>query len=498
MGISRRTAFAAALAVATTAAATGIGPAPTSSAAPEDRPNVVLILLDDLDATTTPFWDAMPETAQRLRDQGVTFTSAYVPSPNCCPARAGILTGQYGHNNGVLTNLGPGGGWTGFHPHESSTLATRLDDAGYSTALFGKYLNGYDLSTTIPPGWDRWWAGADVGMYAGYDYRVNDQGTLVHYDKEPADYFTDVLAAKVVDYLDSTEATDADPFFAYVAPTAPHLPLRPAARHETSHPFIGATTPHSPNYAEADVTDKPWWLRISAVFRTPRLVAVDADYRKRLATLMSVDDMVAAIHDRLAANGELDHTYFVFASDNGYNLGAHGLVDKLVPYEESSRIPLVIAGPGIEPGGTRPQLALTIDLAPTILDWAGLAIPADIDGRSLRDAIAASATPLRASFLLEYRTSASSLDPETRWISGILFDAPSYRAVHTDRWVLIEWDLDDHLGSGVQFELYDLSVDPYQLENLAAPPAGITAHLGPFIVLRNRLEVLSSCTGATC
>ena len=168
----------------------GGGPVP-------EGPNIVMVLLDDLDAMTTPSWDAMPRTKALLADRGMTFTQAVAPTPICCAARASILAGQYGHNTGVLTNGGTQGGWKVFHDGgaEQRTFPIALQDAGYRTMLVGKYMNGYDDTTFIPPGWSEWYATADNVAYTGYGYTLNENGALVQYGTDDDDYLSFVVSS---------------------------------------------------------------------------------------------------------------------------------------------------------------------------------------------------------------------------------------------------------------------------------------------------------------
>lgn len=210
--------------------------------AADDRPNIVMILADDLDARTTPVWDYLPLTASLLRDRGVEFTNSFAPMPICCAARSSLLTGRYGHNTGVLTNSGEVGGFESFvaNGNEERTLAVALQAAGYRTGMAGKYLNGLENAPEhIPPGWEDWNAGVTQSLYTGYRYRLNENGTQVQYGFAPEDYATDVIAGKSTQFL-AAAARDDRPFFWYAAPTAPHFPLPAAPRHQSTSPFTPA------------------------------------------------------------------------------------------------------------------------------------------------------------------------------------------------------------------------------------------------------------------
>ncbi|HEY3669918.1 MAG TPA: sulfatase-like hydrolase/transferase, partial [Acidimicrobiia bacterium] len=211
-------------------AASGPGAAATPSVS--GRPNIVFILTDDLDATT---YDParFPALRDLMTSQGVTFSHFFVDDSLCCPSRASILRGQYVHNTGVVNNVLPTGGFERFHADglESSTVATWLHASGYRTGLFGKYLNGYPNTVSpryVPPGWDTWVSPSGGNPYAEFHYLLNDNRRLVPHGRKPNDYLVDVLARKTVGFI---KAEAGHPFFAYVAPYAPHQPATPAPRY---------------------------------------------------------------------------------------------------------------------------------------------------------------------------------------------------------------------------------------------------------------------------
>src|SRR5215208_1514677 len=190
-----------------------------SGSIPEDaraltaKPNIVFILADDMQKGDLKY---MPKTRSVLKDKGMTFQNAFVSTPLCCPSRATIMRGQYAHNTGVWNIANPNGGWQTYRAKglERDNVATRLDAAGYTTALFGKYLNGYSGTTNKPPGWDRWFAHAGTPHY--YDYKINDDGRIIHYGSTSRDYETDVIASHAKTFIGAS-ATAGVPFFAYVA-----------------------------------------------------------------------------------------------------------------------------------------------------------------------------------------------------------------------------------------------------------------------------------------
>lgn len=480
---------------------------PTAKQTTAKQPNIVFILADDLDEMTMPYWDAMPQTAALLRDQGIYFKQAFSPTPICCPARSTILTGKLGHNTGVLNNSGQYGGWEAFvaNGNEQKTMAVYLQAAGYRTGLIGKYLNGIENDPLhIPNGWSEWYGFVDNASYAGYNYQVNENGTLVKYGTAESDYATDVVAGKATDFIKRAEANDAQPFFLYVSPTAPHLPLPPAPRHK-NHPYKFAFSPRKPNYNEPLIADKSSWLKATGDARAKQVDAWnDIDYRNRMGSLLALDDLVASVMQTLKDKGEYENTLIVFGSDNGYNLGAHRLLHKMAPYEESVRVPLVIAGPGIVPHAEE-RMVLEADYAPTFLELAGVAIPAEMDGRSLVPLFGdTSPESWRKDLIAQYLSTGDAaggvgkeMPKGYEWLA-LLQDIPSYKALRTTEYTYIEWYTDEAYNGRHETELYDLRRDPYQQFNLLSTPQGKAQYQSLVNQLRQRLTQLETCRGAGC
>lgn len=456
-------------------------------------PNVVLILLDDADARIVA---GMPNVSSLLTREGTSFTNFFVSTPLCCPSRASILRGQYSHNHGVRRNNGEGGGFETFYAldRERSTLATWLQDAGYRTGLFGKYLNRYPTTAPaayVPPGWSDWRAFASKGSHYYVDYVLNENGRLVTFGDRPRHYSTDVLANDALNFVDRGTAADT-PFFLYFAPYAPHGPAIPAPRDADAP--VDNRAPRPPSFNEADIRDKPRWIRTLPRLKAAERRTIDERHRQRQRSLLAVDDAIGRLVDKLRQTGELDNTYIIFTSDNGFHLGEHRLPDgKQSPYEESIRMPLVVRGPGVPAGREVAALALNSDLAPTIADLAGVAPPDFVDGRSLAPLLRGEdAGGERTAVLIEYERSRSA-DAEatdTGWrpigALGNEIQAPSYDALRTTDHLYVEY------ASGER-ELYDLGADPFQLENLAA-----TADPDDLAPLAARLAELRGCAADAC
>ena len=363
------------------------------------QPNVVVIETDDQTAADLA---AMPETQRLIGDRGVSFENSVVSLSQCCPSRATFLTGQYAHNHEVRSAGPPFGGFNAFDDSES--LAVWLERAGYSTALIGKYMNQYgkDDPGYVPPGWTDWHALLGPSTYYFWDFGMSEGGRK---QRVSGDYQTDVLTARSEAFVRKGAAEDR-PFFLWTTYVAPHL-AGPAdilvpPRFETAVPsplftnvFSPASMPWSPAFDEADVSDKPAAIRNRPRFGPGQTRWLETIWRKRQQALLSVDQGVRRIVRALEAAGELEDTLLVFTSDNGYMIGEHRIREsKVLPYEPSIRVPLLLRGPGIPSGATRSQLVWNGDLAPTILEAAGARAAWQTDGMSLlpfaRDAAARS------------------------------------------------------------------------------------------------------------
>jgi N-acetylglucosamine-6-sulfatase len=412
------------------------------AAAAQTRPDIVLVITDDQRWDTLSF---MPTVQSRLAARGVTFENAFVVNPVCCPSRASTLTGRYSHSTGIYNNGGPFGGWESFRTREASTIATWLQGGGYRTAFFGKYLNNYG-GLFVPPGWSRWVAFSPPNVENYYSYWLNVDSTLVEYGTDPNDYSTDVLADEASSFIRNA---GPQPLFVLFAPFAPHEPPTPAPRHEGA--FSALPTWRPPSYNEPNVADKPGWVRSLAPLTSDDATAVDAFRRGQLETLLAVDDAVDELLDALADTGRLNETLFVFTSDNGYLWGEHRWRTKIVPYDESIRVPLVVRYDGVaQPAATSGRLVANIDLAPTFAVAGGVAAPG-AEGRSFLSLLPSPNGPWRPDVLVENRKSASA--PQV----------PSYCVIRSATHSYVQY------GTGEE-ELYDVSADPGQLVNRARNP----------------------------
>lgn len=463
---------------------------------PQPRPNIVFVVADDLsDAELME----LPRVRALLAEQGTTFTNFFASVPLCCPSRASILRGQYAHNHTIFGNSRPDGGFVGFHDKglEQSTIATWLHDGGYRTALFGKYLNQYPEEAGaeyVPPGWSEWYGVATETGYMQYGYRLNENGRLVSYGRQPEDYLTDVLAGHAEGFIRRSAAA-GQPFFVYMAPMLPHSPSTPAPRHQSA--YAGLSAPRPPSFNEADVSDKPAWVREQEPLTPMQQRQIDSIYRRRMQSMLSVEEMLDRLFATLEQTGTLENTYIVFTSDHGYHLGHHRLFfGKLTAYEEDVRVRMVVRGPGVPAGKTVEQLAGNIDLAPTFAHLAGVAVPEFVDGRSLVPLWGAEPPAAwRQAFLLEqgaeedfsgepqYEEAQAARGPR----GAAQAVTPAYRGLRTPRYKYVEYTTGER-------ELYDLAADPNELDNLAGRP-----EVAPLLAeLTARLATLRACSGATC
>ena len=412
------------------------------------EPNMILILTDDqrFDEVAN-----MPNVERRLVGKGMTFSNAFVSNPLCCPSRATVQTGEYSHSMHVYSNAPGDGGWEMFHGsgEDRSTIATWLQAVGYRTALIGKYLNGYILADAsyIPPGWDRWvaWAPHQREEPGYYDYPLSVDGVEREYGSAPRDYSTNVFAHYAKTFIHRTPA--GRPLFLWFAPRAPHGAATPPVRYEEACPGVKAT--RYPDSREADVSDKPLYIRSRPL---PGIYAGDGQALRHCQSLLAVDDAVNVILRALSDTGRLSDTVIVFMSDNGLLWNEHRWQGKQVPYEESIHVPLIVRYDPLtrRVPKTDTHLIVNTDLAPTWAELAGIDAPG-VDGTSFLPLLDGSGSTWRKDFLLEH-TDQPGANP-----------VPTYCGIRTTRYLYVEYSTGED-------ELYDLTADPYELQNEAGTP----------------------------
>ena len=490
------------------------------------RPNVVVVMTDDMRDDDLRF---MPHVRHLFGDQGVRFTNSYSPQPLCCPARASFVTGQYSHNHHVWSHAPP----YGFQAlHDSSTLPVWLQEAGYDTTFLGKYLNGYGVQTLrdgrpslhyVPPGWDDWRGSVDGGMAAGsalnggtyryYDTTLNVNGRL---EPHQGEYQTTLFGRESREILRS-KAGSSRPFFYWASFVAPHHGRpheaddpRPVLRSDgTRQVFRNPARPkrvrgrfdsvlrQAPGHlGERDVRDKPFFIRDLPPLTSAEQRGVLEDARQRAEALSVVDNQVASMMEVLRRTGQLRNTYVVFTSDNGYFLGEHRMRQgKILPYEPSLRVPLLVRGPGIPHGQVRTDPFTTIDLAPTILAAAGIRVPATVDGTSLLDVAKHGDRGWDRGILTETgpRSVGSDSEESDNFLvpggspSPLRFTLRFSQGVRTGDYLYVE-------HASHERELYDLRTDPREVRNLVDRPAERSV----VRLMARELDLLRNCRGAQC
>lgn len=514
-------------------------------AAPDgERPSFVVIQTDDetLDGLYASFQSylgapetrAMPNTIDLLAKRGMTFNRYYVPYPLCCPSRTSLLTGRYAHNHNVRGNVPPEGGFTGFSIRNafSHNIATWLQGAGYRTVHIGKFLNGYgdepyDNGTVVPPGWSAWHTvlKADTHHYY-YGYRLNNNGAisppygdsgswatreyglrddpgcpLAPANGLPCLYATDVFTSMAAQEIEGTSPTR--PFYLQLDYTAPHGDFRrpagpePAPRHYDW--FWGAKVPHdrSEGLNEGNANDKPSFIRNAPYLSGTELRIYRVYWEKQLDSLRSIDDGVKALVQTLGKMHRLRNTYIIFTSDNGFFFGEHRLAGgKFLAYEPATHLPLIIRGPGIAPSSTTGELAANIDIAPTLLDLAGVKPDMSVDGRSLVPYLHDSELRTRRPLLFESFVQTRDVEeqggrptarPNGKANASIVAPPKDYEGIRLGPYKYIAWPTGEK-------ELYDINRDPNELNNLVK--------VSNFFPVRNFLDKemrrLETCSGKSC
>ena len=507
--------------VAAVGAAPGAAAAPARAATQPGRPNILFVLTDDLDAAEL-HW--MPFTRHLIGAAGVTFDNYFVSNSLCCPSRVTTLRGQYAHNTAVWTNGGTNGGFEEAHERgiEDDTVATRLFGDGYRTALVGKYLNGYPDTVSasyVPLGWTTWVSPVAGHPYGEYRYVLNDNLRFVAHGAAPRDYGTDVYVRRTQHFI-HTAVHAHRPFFAYLAPYAPHQPATPAPQDVAKFPR--ARVPRDVAYNQADVSAMPQFVQDLPRFSREERTAIDELYRLRLRSLQAVDRGVRALVHTLRMTHQLDNTYVVFTSDNGFHLGQHRLpAGKQTAYDTDIHVPFLVRGPGITPGSHVARLTGNLDLAPTFEAMAGVSPPGFTDGRSLLG-LAQGRAPRawRSAYLIEHRNETGVSVPRARHRSLPLEPADPDQAgiVHHHPWPRVDGHLLEPRDKGVlarhapipdydavrtadhlyveyangDRELYDTRTDPLEVHNLAGTRPRIERSLAA------QIRRLQHCAGVDC
>lgn len=435
------------------------------------RPNIIFVLVDDLrwnefGAAGHP-WLETPNI-DRLAREGAMFTEAVHAVPLCSPNRATLLTGQYPSRHGVTGNEA-----RSELSHRLDTFPQALAAAGYRTGFIGKWHMGND--PTPRPGFDYWVSFPGQGKII--DPPLYENGKLA----TVPGYVTDLLGDRAISFLQASRKDQ--PFFLMLSHKAIHpdtvqrndgsidmtVPsdFLPAPRHAGR--YADKVFPRRANYVPPDVVP-PGDSHVSALLRRKYAPETRAKYgaeiepstsektiRGRSEMLLSIDDGLGRLFEQLESQGQLDNTIIIFSGDNGYFYGEHGLgQERRLPYEEAVRAPLLLRWPGrVKAGAKIDTLVSSVDIAPTVLDLAGVPIGPQVQGLSFAPALTGQKGPARQVAFIEYNG-----DEVFDWV-----DQSTYRAVRTKRFKLIHWVQDPARG-----ELYDLAADPFEMTNLYADP----------------------------
>ena len=417
---------------------------------PNHKPrNVVFILCDDhrydaMGFMGHPFLETPRMDA--LARGGVHFKNAFVTTALCSPSRASILTGLYAHRHRVVDNNNPIPAGTIFFPQY-------LQQAGYDTAFIGKWHMGGE-SDAPQPGFNHWISFRGQGTYLPGSNGLNINGRRV----PQKGYITDELTDYAIEWLKRPRGNR--PFMLYLSHKAVHSDFVPAERHKGRYKDKSFTPPPTMNEAAEDYANKPLWVRnqrnsFHGVDFTYQSDLDIGEYYKRYAeTLLAVDESIGRVMDYLREQKLLDSTLIIYMGDNGFAFGEHGLIDKRTAYEESMRVPMLAHCPELFKGGTIVEkMVANIDIAPTILEAAGLRAPSKWDGRSFLALAQGKPTAWRSELLYEYYWERNF--PQTPTVHALRGDRYKYMHYHGI------WDTD---------ELYDLLNDPLETKNLISKP----------------------------
>lgn len=501
---------------------------------PQPKPSFVVVLMDDFSMDLLP---TMPQ-ARAMAREGASYEQAFVVDSLCCVSRTSLLTGQYPHQTGVRINtantpnaVGPLGGYQAFEAYGNSerSVNVQLQEAGYTTGLIGKFLNQYEPVDEVgvppvPPGWSSWQP-VFGGAYDGWDFRMlgtdaDGEVTLEHITAPPADasasekdavYADTVIADRAVEFLRANDPGD-EPYFLLVAPYGTHSRTRPEGHYPDDPGFPPAFAdrpgPESPGncglmtctdldasalpgFGDDQTDNAPYYADGSAApqWRPPLGPAYEpgatAALRQRAQMAQSLDRLLARVRAEVGPD-----TYVVLTSDNGFHLGRYGLGHgKGSPFDADVRVPLIVTGPGVEPG-PRQEVVSNLDLAPTLERLAGLRPPDYRSGTSLVPTLDDPGLSRRRHTFFEHTWARSlGLDPDGQYAGGTIDSIPSYVAVRSRHALLVRLDLDP-AWEGVEhaYELYVYGTDGWERRNAYADPrqrdrvARLTALLDRFTV----------------
>ena len=430
------------------------------------RPNIILINLDDADAELLyrQMGNSNYPHMRQLAQNGVRFTNTHATTPFCAPSRASLMRGQYAFNSGIkvndTTNLGSNGFTGGYgefldRQYDQNELGVWMQNAGYRTMHVGKY-HHHGFDGIKPPGWDDFRSTAGALYFNAYEFTDRDEPNGQWQRTGEDAYVIDVNAQDSVDLINQQSNSD-QPFFLYVAPLAPHAAQSGQPQDMVDDSNYNTFAPNqflpvTPDFDEADISDKPFHLQVG---RIPNawFGYVQEEYQTRIRATKSVDDLIGNVMNALQQNNMQDNTYVMLTSDNGYLLGHHRLHAKTDPYQRTTNVPLIVSGPGVAKNVNADHLLAHIDICPTILELASAPIPASVDAKSF--------APLLAQPNMVPAESWQDMVMIENWSDKNVFGSRiegAYAAIRKHHEVFVSW------ANGT-FEYYDLDADPFQLEN---------------------------------
>lgn len=423
-----------------------------------EKPNIIFILSDDHrydfmgfmlneESANTPGFLETP-AMDKMAEEGAHIKNAFVTTALCSPSRASVLTGMYSHRHGVVDNDSP-------VPPHNIFFPEYLQKAGYETAFMGKWHMGSN-SAEPRKGFDKWISFKGQGVYT--DPLLNIDGKEVQREG----YITDILTEYAVDYI-KEKSSGKKPFFLYLSHKAVHAEFIPAERHKGKYAGEKVVHPDTMANTEENYKDKPLWVKeqrygwhgVDYMYHGELNEDFDGFYKRYCETLLALDEGIGTVLKSIEENNLHESTIVFYMGDNGFSLGEHGLIDKRHMYEESMRVPLLVYSPGLIKEGMKvTELIQNIDIAPTILEMAGIKPPENMDGKSFLPLLKGQEIKLRDEVFYEYYWERPF--PHTPTVFGVRTRKYKYMTYHGI------WDID---------ELYDIENDPHEKNNLINDPS---------------------------
>jgi len=496
------------------------------------KPNIVMLMVDDLDVSTLEVLlknGYMNNLKTHIIDRGVNFKNNFSSNPICCSSRATLLSGQYSHNHGVLSVKRPSllvklrdgktvrktrwglSYWLnsdGTAKEEYNSLPVWLQTAGYFTGHIGKYMNGYGDDTEetyVPPGYDIWNGLVGASTYSMYGYSLNKNGQVLTFGDNVEDYQTDVLSSLSKNFVEQASQS-AKPFALMLMPVAPHI----ESNYETSSGSFGKSIRPAQKYLhlvdgniengelpeldlklsadEDDLSDKHPNVAAEAALSDQDRNALKQQYKDRMAALLSVDDMIGTLVESLKTQDKYDNTVIFFTSDNGWFYGEHRLTGKQWAYEESIRLPLIVASPNHVGRDNSNKPILNTDLAPTIVELAGAQSNRVMDGRSILPLLTNPQDGVwnrKRVFIENFRAGFGAAKPPTYAASREMTQTTDTLYVHYYS------EAESLSGSHTFSESYNLASDPLQVSGELLPIQTQVTH-------DLLIEEFAKCSGITC